>query len=56
MIKLAYNGMAVPGSPFSSKAYDTSAIVVSPISSGVTGKATEFTSKFCPIIIIYEIS
>ena len=45
-IDVAYEGMAIPNSPFVSKAYDTNAIIVSPIPTGIVNKQVEFTSKY----------
>ena len=45
MLDVAFDGLSVPGSPFSSKAYDTSAIVIGQLGSGIVGKHVEFTSE-----------
>ena len=45
LIDVAYDGAPIPGSPFTSRAFDTSAISVSPVSSGVTGRPVEFQSE-----------
>lgn len=43
LIEVLYDGALVPGSPFVSKAYDTSAISVSPVNVGVVGIPVEFS-------------
>lgn len=44
-IDVAYEGLAIPSSPFSSKAYDAHAIIVSPIPTGIVSKPIEFTGN-----------
>lgn len=44
-IEVLYNRTIVSGSPVVAKAYDTSAITVTPVSVGVIGRPVEFTSE-----------
>lgn len=44
-IDIQYDGAPISGSPFVTKAYDPSAIVIGNVPSGVVGKPVEFTSK-----------
>ena len=45
MIKVEYRDSEVEGSPFKAKAYDTAAIIVSPLQDGLVGNPVDFTSK-----------
>jgi len=44
LIELLFDGVAVPGTPFPAKAYNTSAITVSPANMGAVGVPVEFSS------------
>ena len=46
MIKVEYRDSEVEGSPFKAKAYDTAAIIVSPLQDGLVGNPVDFTSKY----------
>jgi len=43
LIELIFDGMIVPGTPFTAKAYNTAAIAVSPINPGFVGMPVEFS-------------
>ena len=45
-IKVTYRDTEVEGSPFVAKAYDTSAIVVTPLQDGMVGSPVVFTSQY----------
>lgn len=45
-IDVLYEGTPIAGSPFTSRAFDVSAINVSAIQNGITGRPVEFTSEF----------
>ena len=53
-VDVMYDGVALNGSPFTSKAYDVSAIQVGQVSNAGVGRLTEFTSKYrkCVLKII----
>ena len=40
---MTYDGIQLPGSPFTSKAYDVNAIVIHPVTGGIVGGHVEFT-------------
>ena len=44
-IHVAYSGEAIPGSPFSCKVYDVSAIKVRPVDRGMVAKPVTFLGK-----------
>lgn len=46
VIDVLFESMAIPGSPYHVKAYDTGSISVSPIPNGMVGKPSEFTSEY----------
>ena len=46
VILVEYNGVAVGGTPFYSKAYDTDGVAVSDIPRGSVGKTVTFAGRF----------
>ena len=49
LVDVTYDNMALPGSPFTSKAYDVNAIVIQPIAGGSVGNHVEFTGKWASL-------
>lgn len=50
-ISIMYRDTEIEGSPFTAKAYDTSAIMVSPLQDGLVGSPVEFTSQYLQVVI-----
>ena len=48
-IDVSYVNMAVPGSPFTARAWEASKVIVSGVRAGRVGKANSFNSK-CEIV------